>query len=108
MDTTRKIILKRDLQTDINHALNGKISTRIISEVIDALEVVCKSHLKKATLEYPVTIKLMKGLILKSEMLPEKEINTFDNKSFVQSERLRATARFTRYFNRYSLNNLEY
>lgn len=108
MNKFARIITKNDLQTEIDRELNNSISIKNISDVLNTLEIVCKSYLKKATPENPINIRLMDGLYLRSELLPEAEISSFNGKPCVRTERLRATAKFTRYFNRRCLNNLGY
>ena len=99
-------ITKRYLINEISDELGKYVSVEQIAKILDSLERVCIFQLKQAVQGKPVVIRLMDGLYLQSELLPEAEIPGFGGKPCIRSQRLRATARFTRYFNRYSLNDL--
>lgn len=98
-------ITKRDLISELTDDFMGLYSEEMITNVISALEENLIGHLKEATTEKPVLIKLFQGLQLTSKVVPEHE-GHLDRTHYIRAERLKAHARFTRYFNRETMNSL--
>lgn len=103
---TFNTITKSRLIKEIVNNLNGKISQNDVLMVLDSLEDICIYHLKQATVDHPVIIKLMNGLRIQSKLLPEEKVNTFNGEFCIRTECFKTDAKFTRYFNRRILNDL--
>ena len=102
---SRHKITQADLIQEMYDDLNGIYSTETITAFIKSFEDVILSYLKMATEDTQILIKPFFGLQLSSKVISE-HTSTLNDKKYTRSVRIKANAKFTRYFNRTRLNDL--
>lgn len=90
------IVTQENLVKQIADKENINVTT--VRTVFKSTEDIIFNHLASATASQNIIIKLLDGLSLESNYIPEREIHTYDN--IVCKSRIRAKAKVTRYYNR--------
>ena len=74
------------------------INAATVKKVFKSAEDIIFNHLSSTTPSQNTIIKLLDGLCLECNYIPEREIHTYDN--IVCKPRIRTKAKITRYYNR--------
>lgn len=101
-----KIVTREDLITEITGDFGGQFDKKEIRAILDQLEYHVVDHLKSVTDKQSVFIRLFLGLELTSRVVKEQKA-VLNGKTYIRSNRIKPNARFTRYFTRRTLNDLE-
>lgn len=99
-------ITQNDLIDEIVDDFDGVYSRETVKDVILDLQENIINHLRSATVDKPVSIRPFMGLVLSSKVIAEQEV-TLNDMQYIRSERLKAKAKISRYFNRITLNGFD-
>lgn len=99
-------ITQNDLIDEIVDDFDGVYSRETVKDVILDLQENIINHLRSATVDKPVSIRPFMGLALSSKVIAEQEV-TLNDMQYIRSERLKAKAKISRYFNRITLNGFD-
>lgn len=104
--TTVTKITQKDLIDEIVDDFDGVYSRETVTDVILDLQENIINHLRSATVDKPVSIRPLMGLVLSSKVIAEQKVS-FKDMQYIRSERLKAKAKMSRYFNRITLNGFD-
>jgi CBS domain containing-hemolysin-like protein len=101
-----KVITHKDLIEEIVGDFGGEYSKKEVTDILNQLEYNIVNHLKSASEQQSILIKLFFGLQITSRILEKQEVD-FNGRTFERCKRIHPKAKFTRYFRRCILNELD-
>lgn len=99
-------ITQNDLIDEIIDDFDDVYNRETVTDIILDLQENIINHLRSATVDKPVSIRPFMGLVLSSKVIAEQEVS-FKDIQYIRSERLKAKAKMSRYFNRVTLNGFD-
>lgn len=99
-------ITQSDLIDELADDFIGVYDRETITNIIKGLEDNIVYHLKRATKEKSVLIKLFFGLQITSRIVDEQEVS-LNGTHYTRSERYSVRSKVSRYFNRVIMNDLK-
>ena len=96
-----------DLIDELADDFIGIYDRETITNIIKGLEENIVYHLKRATKEKSVLIKLFFGLQITSRIVDEQEVS-LNGTHYIRSERYSVRSKISRYFNRVIMNEMKH
>ena len=99
-----QIITQADIVNGVMSDFDGRYSEKEISDILESFMNCCIYYLRWAKEDAPIIIKALNGLEFSAKIIPEKIVNNL-GKTYKQVTRIKASAKFSRYFNRVKMND---